>query len=325
MKWNSFLSEIFNQYEFYRKASERWDEPSSTPQYLHLFDKFIISNYPTATILTQEMVDDWCSQRDTETNNSCRARIYPTIMFLKYSIERNLVMINLPLLPKQQPQTSIPHSFTDEELSRFFKACDKYPFNYRHPKSSKILQMSLPVIFRLLFSSGIRTTELRKLERKDVDIKNGILNICKSKGHDQHYVALHDTMLNLMRKYDISINKYSPNRKYFFQSFMGNVYSRSSLAYYFRRIWNTCNPSCGAIPYSLRHHFAVVNINSWSGGEMESQVKLSYLAKVMGHKQMQSTVYYYSITPGLSDIIKELTEEDFNNIIPDVSYEKESE
>lgn len=120
MKWNSFLSEIFNQYEFYRKASERWDEPSSTPQYLHLFDKFIISNYPTATILTQEMVDDWCSQRDTETNNSCRARIYPTIMFLKYSIERNLVMINLPLLPKQQPQTSIPHSFTDEELSRFF-------------------------------------------------------------------------------------------------------------------------------------------------------------------------------------------------------------
>ncbi|HKM44277.1 MAG TPA: transaldolase family protein [Dysgonamonadaceae bacterium] len=120
------------------------------------------------------------------------------------------------------------------------------------------------------------------------------------------------------------------------EAFMGGLEDRlkegnsindvSSVASFFlSRIWNTCNPSCGAIPYSLRHHFAVVNINSWSGGEMESQVKLSYLAKVMGHKQMQSTVYYYSITPGLSDIIKELTEEDFNNIIPDVSYEKESE
>ncbi len=323
MKWNSFLVEILDRYEFYRKASDRWDEASSTPQYLHLFDKFIASNYPSATILTQEIVDNWCSQRGTESNNSCRARIYPTIMFLRYYIEREFVDINLRLLPKKQPQISIPHPFTDEELSRFFNACDKYPFNYRHPKSSKILQMSLPVMFRLLFSSGIRTTELRKLERRDVNLKNGVLNICKSKGHDQHYVALHDTMLGLMRKYDVSIDRYSPDRKYFFQSFTGNIYSRSSLAYYFRNIWGTCNP-CKAIPYAFRHHFAVVNINSWSGDGMKNQGKLSYLAKAMGHRQMQSTVYYYSITPGLSDIIKELTEEDFNNIIPDVNYEKKT-
>ncbi|MFQ9704232.1 MAG: hypothetical protein ACLR0U_23290 [Enterocloster clostridioformis] len=31
------------------------------------------------------------------------------------------------------------------------------------------------------------------MECADVDVGNGILNIRYSKGHDQHYIALHDS------------------------------------------------------------------------------------------------------------------------------------
>ena len=43
----------------------------------------------------------------------------------------------------------------------------------------------------------------------------------------------------------------------------------------------------------------------------------------MGHTVIESTKYYYSIVPGLSDIMKEKTEEGFNWIIPEVQDDEE--
>ena len=41
----------------------------------------------------------------------------------------------------------------------------------------------------------------------------------------------------------------------------------------------------------------------------------------MGHSVLESTKYYYSLVPNLADIMKELTNESFNALLPD--YEKE--
>lgn len=34
---------------------------------------------------------------------------------------------------------------------------------------------------------------------------------------------------------------------------------------------------------------------------------------------IESTAYYYSLVPGLSDIIEERTQESFDNIVPDLT------
>mgnify|MGYP002309109554 FL=1 len=51
--------------------------------------------------------------------------------------------------------------------------------------------MQIPVFFRLLLSTGMRTNEARLLDCEDVDLKNGIINIKHTKGWAQHRVALH--------------------------------------------------------------------------------------------------------------------------------------
>lgn len=86
------------------------------------------------------------------------------------------------------------------------------------------------MFFRLLYSSGIRTNEARLLLRENVDLRRGILDIQYSKGHDQHYIVLHDSMLEIMRRYDAAINGHRagegiflPFHKEFpFQQGMGN-------------------------------------------------------------------------------------------------------
>ena len=36
-----------------------------------------------------------------------------------------------------------------------------------------------------------------------MDLKRGILDIQYSKGHDQHYIVLHDSMLEIMRRWAV--------------------------------------------------------------------------------------------------------------------------
>lgn len=42
----------------------------------------------------------------------------------------------------------------------------------------------------------------------------------------------------------------------------------------------------------------------------------------MGHRGIESTLYYYSITPCLADILLKKTERSFNELLPEVEHEE---
>ena len=289
--------------------------------YLSVFDNYCHNNWPGSNNITQEMVDQWSAQRQTEKNNSIRSRIYPLIGFLSYLKQRKLTDITLPKIPKYERSTYIPHSFSNNELTRFFGACDSFKI-HQHSFRSMNLKATIPVFFRLLYSSGIRTTEARLLKTEDVDLKNGILNIRQSKGYDQHHVVLHETMAIVLRQYDDYIKKLYPERTYFFPKNKEEGRTRYWVWSTFRKIWDSVNDSY-ATPYELRHHYAIVNINKWVSSGFNFYDKLVYLSKSMGHSSLESTKYYYSLVPALSDIMKDLSESDFNDIIPEV-YDEEN-
>lgn len=175
--------------------------------------------------LSQEMVDEWCRQRKNEENNSCRSRIYVVVSFIKFLRDRGLTSVCPPEVPRKETRTYIPHAFTDEELTAFFQECDKVPARKNNLQDA-CRRLTVPVFFRLLYSSGIRTNEARLLECKDVDLVNGIINVRYSKGHDQHYIVLHDTMLELMKKYNEAVSLLAPDRTYFFPSRDGSYYKK---------------------------------------------------------------------------------------------------
>jgi integrase len=306
----------------YRKASNHWNEASYMPN-LQLFDRYCQKNYPDCMKLTQDMVDIWCRQRNTEENNSCRSRIYVVVSYIRYLKERGLTNIQEPEIPRKEHRTYIPHAFTQEELKRFFEACDNLPV---HPSTQEVLtrKLMIPVFFRLLYSSGIRTNEARLLRMEDVDLERGILDIRYSKGHDQHYIVLHDSMVMLMKRYDVAIEALYPRRTYFFPARNGSFHNRPWVQVNFRRIWDSVN-STHAVPYELRHHYAIENINHWVQLGFGFNDKLLYLSKSMGHTTIESTKYYYSLVPGMSKILEDRTEVGFEWIVPEVDYEEANE
>jgi integrase len=318
-KFTSFLVPLMQAYVFYRKASGHWSEASYEPN-LVLFDRFCKKQYPEAALLSQEMVDGWCYKRDTESNNSCRSRIYVVVSFIRYLRKRGKTDVMEPNIPRKERCTYIPHSFTDVELKNFFHACDNLPFvfNTIEQRSRKI---TIPVFFRLLYSSGIRTNEARMLRVEDVDLCHGIINIRYSKGHAQHYVVLHDSMLELLKRYDAAIQKQHPNRFYFFPARGHSFHKRQWVQTNFRELWDKYNSS-HATAYEFRHHYAIENINRWTGEGFGFNAKLLYLSKSMGHSTLESTKYYYSLVPGMASILEEKTGMDFERILPEVNYEE---
>lgn len=160
------------------------------------------------------------------------------------------------------------------------------------------------------------------LRVEDVNLCNGTLNIRYSKGHDQHFIVLHDTMLELMKKYDKVIAEMNPGRTYFFPSRNDKYHTRQWVQKNFRELWDANNTSY-ATAYELRHHYAIENINRWTGYGMEFHAKFLYLSKSMGHSVLESTKYYYSLVPRLGDIIAKKTMGSFNIIVPEVQQNEE--
>ena len=321
-KFTSFLAPLMQAYVFYQKASRHWNEASYESN-LVLFDRYCKKQYPQAELISQEMVNGWCHKRNTETNNSCRSRIYVVASFIRYLRARKKTDVMGPDLPHKERCTYIPHSFTDVELENFFHACDNLTC-VPHTPEQRSRKITIPVFFRLLYSSGIRTNEARMLRVEDVDLCHGIMNIHYSKGHIQHYVVLHNSMLEILKKYDVAIRKQYPHRAYFFPA-RGNIFhTRQWVQTNFRELWDKYNSS-HATAYELRHHYAIENINRWTGEGFGFVAKLLYLSKSMGHSTLESTKYYYSLVPGMADILDEKTGMDFDNILPEVDYEKSDE
>ena len=311
----SQLAPIISGYAAYQRASGRWSDSYAVT--MGLFDSHCKANFPSSKELTQAMVDAWCAKRETESNNSCRRRIYPVVSFIRFLQKRGMTEVETPAIPREEPSTYIPHAFTAGELANFFLACDTIP---RGPsKQENTRRMTLPVFFRLLYSSGVRTNEARLLRRSDTDLGHGVLNIEYSKGHAQHFVVLHDSMLQLMRDYDIAIEALYPDRVYFFP--VGNKNKPHTSAWVstnFKQMWFQSN-SAYAVPYEFRHNYATENINGWTDDGFEFNDKLLYLSKSMGHSVIESTKYYYSLVPRLADVLASHTDED--ETIPEVRYE----
>lgn len=314
--FTSFMKPMIHDFIRYRKASQVWND--SYEENLKRFENHCQKKFPDANILTQEMVDSWCFQRNTENNKTYNSRIYPIIALLNYTNSRGLTNLKVAETAKAERRKYIPHVFTNEELTNFFRACDNVETKIKPNIFEKSRKLSIPIFFRLLYSTGMRPIEIRLLKRHNIDLENGIINIEETKGYHQHYVALHSSMIEILLKYDEEINKLYPNRIHFFPAHNDKIHTSKWVERNFREMWYKYN-NTHAIPYDLRHHYAITNINNWMEQGVNFTTNLYYLSKSMGHSSIESTKYYYSLIPRMADVFENQIGKTFDNLIPEVN------
>lgn len=318
--------ELYGKYIEYRKASGLKVSKSALKN-LTAFANACNRNYKES-YLTQHMTDTWCAKRENELPSSRNSRISLICTFLDFLRRRHYIDLeNPPYLPNEKKRHRVPHEFTEEELCKFFKACDNIASKYKIRKFERIRRIVVPVIFRLLYSSGMRTCEARELRRCDVNLKTGVINIVISKTYSEHIIVLHDSMRELLIRCDVAIENIMPDRATFFSNIHDKPFSNHWLNDNFNQMWYRYN-KVYAIPYDFRHGYAIKNINRWITKENTDcfvSDRLLALSRSMGHDSIKNTLYYYSYVPSFGKIIKDFCEESYNNIVQELHYDEEYE
>ncbi len=285
---------------------------------LRLFDAMCAERFAGETELTQGMVDAWCARRASEQANTCRARCWPVVSLVGFLRARGETDVAAPELPRKAPTAYVPHIFTDVELALFFDECDRW--RPRKGPRAMIEQnaRTIPVVFRLLYSSGIRVGEARLLRRENVDLDGGLLRIVEGKGRNERFVALHPSMTEIMRRYDELLEGLFPGRTYFFPNGQRGHLTNNWICRYFRLVWRRVSQE-PASAYHLRHTYAVRNIDGMPYGGSDGLRHLQFLSKSMGHGTVDMTVAsYYHITPSLAEVMQERCSGAFERAVPGV-------
>jgi site-specific recombinase XerD len=313
----TFVSGMMDKYIFYLKTSNHLSR--FTHKTLIRFNKYCASIEPDADILTDDIVNGWCGKRPFEQCKSRNLRIRPIRKFLKYTNKHGWTNVLIPENLPNEKSTYTPHGFNQGELNAFFHSTATIKLvGCQNELIFKLRRMQVPVYFRLLYSTGMRTNEARMLKCKDVDLTNGIINIAHTKGLDQHRVALHITMWNLLKQYNDAMERLMPGRKIFFPDRNDNFHGIAWHSNHFRNIWKTISNE-PARAYDLRSFYAVTNINSWDYDGTEWFDKLLFLSHSMGHRRIESTCYYYQLVPLFFNQLEELTGQALHELLPNLT------
>jgi len=287
---------------------------------LYDFDRFCQVCFPEETLLKREIVLKWMEKRPKEgvQNLKNRGRIIRGLgQYLDFlGIEAYI----LPVRFVGHAERFTPYIFSDAELKAFFIAADEVASHSADPGKSIVI----PVIFRLIYTCGLRPNEGRELKRQNVNLSTGEILITKTKRHKERIVVLSDDMRDLCRVYETRRNMIFPDSEYFFPRADGQAYSHRQLRKEFISCWLRANPgkSPNILPrvrvYDLRHRFASAVLNKWLDEKKNLSAMLPYLQAYMGHEKISSTVYYIHLLP--ENLIKSagIDWAGFHRLIPEV-------
>ena len=269
---------------------------NTSARVLGYLDAMISKSFPDSDILSKEICNAWIDKCSSFHQNTLLRRVTPVRQFAKYLVGTGKEAYIIPGgIPNKQIHYDA-HIFTETELKAFFSSIDKC----RKSPFSPYRCYVIPVIFRLLYTCGLRASEARLLNVDDVDLDTGKIFIRGSKGWEARIIYVSPDMLDLLHRYDCIIQRYLPARKVFFPNQKGDFYSKSTLDIWFHEFWDTLPEAAvtkGNKPrvHDFRHSYCVYRLNQWVSDNADLNALYPYLSEFVGHSNFADTDYYLTL------------------------------
>lgn len=289
---------------------------------LGYLDSMITELFPDSEVLSKEICDAWIEECSKLHNNTLLRRVTPVRQFGKYLTGMGKTAYIIPgSIPRKQIHYDA-HIFTETELKAFFSSIDDCKESPFAPYRCYVI----PVIFRLLYTCGLRSSEARTLHVDDVNLSTGKIYIRNTKGWEARIVYVSEDMLDLLCRYDCIIDKYLPGRKAFFPNRKGNCYSKSTLDIWFHEFWDMLPEAAvtkGNKPrvHDLRHTYCVYRLNQWVRERKELNALYPYLSEFVGHSNFTDTDYYLTLAEPFYPEYESCMRSINTSILPEVPHE----
>lgn len=140
-------------------------------------------------------------------------------------------------------------------------------------------------ILSLIYSAGLRRSELINLKPTDILSERKQILISQSKGKKDRYSLLSNSLLADLRKYYI---QYEPHLWLFEGNVVGKQYSATSIAKILNNASNRVGIKRKVTPHMLRHSFAT--------HLLEQGTDLRYIQELLGHSSSKTTEIYTHVS-----------------------------
>ncbi len=279
---------------------------------LEELDLFYDKSYPGQSTVTFETATDWIYLRKAASKKQLRERIltvkYLSRYLLSMGIEAYMPDIKVGVGFHRRPQL-----LNSLQLCRFFTGVDGLNANKRSPNREYIA----PVLFRMIYSCGLRNSEACTIRKEDINLQRGVVRILHSKGDKDRIVFMDETLTDLCSRFDTVYSSMLPERKYFFQISEERLHpTKYNVDDWFDLVLKKTGLdeefSIKPTVHGLRHLFAVKSMKKCleQGEDFGNWIK--YLSKYMGHESTEETIYYLhmveALIPEYQEKIRGITE-----------------
>ncbi|NPA67068.1 MAG: tyrosine-type recombinase/integrase [Chlorobi bacterium] len=177
--------------------------------------------------------------------------------------------LNISLIERPAKTRYLPNVLSAQEIKKIINSID----NLKHR-----------AIISLIYSAGLRRSELINLKIKDIDSCRKVIKISDSKGNKDRYVSLSDKILKMLRDY---YKMYRPVY-WLFEGAGGNKYSTSSVRNIFEKAKRKAGIKKKITLHGLRHSYAT-HLH-------ERGIDIRAIQELLGHNSIKTTEIYTHIS-----------------------------
>ena len=291
LKLNKNNKDILEKYQIYLLTVKQKEEETTVSSYIEDIYKYLeyMENNKIKTALNIEYQDITKYLKYLDNNNyktsSIIRKIVSIKLFHKYlSLEYKIKDVSSKIInPKLRRK--LPNILTIEEVDNLLDIKLNTPFDYRNK-----------AMLELMYSSGLRVSELVDLKLNNIDLDNVYVR-CLGKGKKERIIPIGEIAIEYLKKY---INEYRNSMKkgYYTENVFlnnhGKNITRQGFFLIIKNIAKEKNIDKNITPHMLRHSFATHLLNNGAN--------LRTIQEMLGHSSITTTQIYTNVS---NDIIKE--------------------
>lgn len=271
-----YIEEFIDYLRFEKKYSE--NTISSYKRDLNKTNTYIKKDFAK---LNKKDIQNYIQKISKSENASSVSRCISTLKSFYKFLELNKYTNKTPLTTITNPKTvkKLPKILSEEEIEKLLDINLKTDFDYRNK-----------AMLELMYSSGLRVSELINLNVNDIDLSNASVRIF-GKGSKERIIPLNDYAIDALNNYILthrrSLFKHGESN-YLFLNNHGNKMTRQGFFKILEKIAKEKGIKSELSPHTLRHSFATHLLKH--GADLRS------IQELLGHSDISTTQIYTHIT-----------------------------
>ena len=278
---------------------------TSQPVWLLRFDRFLQLNPALQDEPIGRMLEHWAAAKATP-NHAAECEKLKRVL-AKILRHRNPSIP--PRRPDPRPQKEVakqwrkPHIYTPTDVRRMLDIARSYP----SPRA-RLRPLSIYTMLLLAYCAGLRRGELARLDLGDADLQGGTITVRQTKFFKTRILPLPDSVMAELRSYIDARRRagasQDPRSGLFWHEQRSARYTKQAINWMLVDVIRCAGLKppqgrTGPRLHDLRHSMVVNRILEWYREGINPQNRLPFLATYLGHRDINSTLVYITVTQDL--------------------------